>query len=189
MANINDDRCPFCREPEATDDEELRKRSKKRIKANDPLALRQMGGELYREGDCDAAVEYLSKAADLGDPEAHYMLGDIYWKGGGCVEEDKVKAVYHLEKAAIGGHPYARYNLSMFEEAMNGDIERSVKHLIIAANLGDELSMKGLWKHFAAGNITKEDLDATLRANHAAINATKSEQREEVEEAIKSIQK
>ncbi len=174
--------CPFCREPRATDMKDSRQRLMKRVKANDPVALRQMGGELYREGDCVASFEYLTKAADLGDSEAHYMLGDMYWRGE-CVEKDGVKAVYYLEEAAIGGHPWARHNLAAIEEK-NGNIERSVKHLIIGANLGHDKSMRELWKHYSAGNITKEDLDATLRANHAAINATKSSQREEAERSI-----
>ncbi len=57
-------------------------------------------------------------------------------------------------------------------------MERAVKHLIIAANLGYDQSMKALWKHYSAGNITKQDLDATLRTHQAAINATKSAQRD-----------
>jgi hypothetical protein len=57
-------------------------------------------------------------------------------------------------------------------------MERAVKHYIIAANLGYDKSMKALWKHYSEGNITKEDLDATLRTHQAAIDPRKSEQRE-----------
>ena len=53
-----------------------------------------------------------------------------------------------------------------------------MKHIIIAAKLGCDLAMKGLWTHYFEGNVTKEDLDATLRAHQAAIDATKSPQRE-----------
>lgn len=84
--------------------------------------------------------------------------------------------MYHYEKAAIGGHTNARHNLGC-NEAENGRVERSVKHFIIAANLGHEGSMKALWKHYSLGNITKEDLDATLRSHQAAINEMKSAQR------------
>jgi len=56
-----------------------------------------------------------------------------------------------------------------------------VKHLLIAANLGYEDSMKMLWKHYSCGHITKEDLDDTLRTHKAAIDATKNFQREEAE--------
>ena len=38
--------------------------------------------------------------------------------------------------------------------------------------------MKRLWKEYAGGNITKEDLEATLRTHQAAIDATKSPERE-----------
>jgi rubrerythrin len=66
-----DDRCPFCREPEA-DEEENKKRVMKRIKANDPGAMRSMGWDCYDEGDYDTAVKYWTKAAELGDAHAHH---------------------------------------------------------------------------------------------------------------------
>jgi hypothetical protein len=56
-----------------------------------------------------------------------------------------------------------------------------VKHLIIAANMGHEGSMKALWKYHALGLVKKDDLTATLRAHQAAVDATKSPQREEAE--------
>jgi hypothetical protein len=61
-----------------------------------------------------------------------------------------------------------------------------VKHLIIAANLGYKLSMKALWTHYSWGNITKEDLEATLRTHHAAINEMKSPEREAAEAWLQS---
>ena len=169
MSNINDDdRCPFCREPSA-DDDENKKRMMKRVKANDPVAMSQMGTKCFSEGDYDGAFEYLTKAAELGDLMAHYHSGVLHMNGEG-VQKDEEKMVYHWEMAAIGGHPMARHLLAIIEED-NGNMERAVKHYIIAASLGDELSMKRLWK-------AKEDLDATLRSHHAAIDAMKSEQRD-----------
>jgi endogenous inhibitor of DNA gyrase (YacG/DUF329 family) len=170
--------CPFCREPVA-DDEENDKRLMKRVKANDPAALRQMGSICLEEGDHDVAVEYWTKAAELGDPEAHYQLGDSYHQGDG-VEKDEEKAIYHMEKAAMGGDPDARHILGCIEHE-NGNFDRSVKHFIIAANNGNEDSMNALWKYYSEGNITKEDLDATLRTHHAAINEMKSPEREAAE--------
>ena len=174
-----DDRCPFCREPPIANKEEIERRLMKRVKANDPAAMRRLGARRRDEGDYDTAFEYYTKAAKLGDVEAHHHLGYRYWKGEG-VKKDVEKKVYHWEKAAIGGHPSARQNLGN-HEARNGNFERAVKHFIIAANLGYEKSMKALWKHYSAGNITKEDLDATLRTHHAAINEMKSPEREAAE--------
>ena len=147
----------------------------KRIKANDPAALKEMGAERYDEGDHDTAFEYWTRAAELGNADAHYQLGRMHYFGEG-VDKNEERAVYHFEKAAIGGHSRARHNLGCVEEE-NGNIERAVKHFVIAANLGDELSMKALWDYYKSGNITKEDLDATLRTHHAALNEMKSPER------------
>ncbi len=174
-------RCPFCREPHLGDDEN-KKRMMKRVKANDPAALRQMGLKCYDKGDYDASFEYWTKAAELEDIEAHFHLGRMYEDGEG-VEKDMEKAVHHLEKAAIGGHPEARNNLACIE-GKNGNMERSVKHFIISAKLGCELSMKALWAMFKVGNITKKDLDVTLRTHQATIDATKSEQREKMKNYV-----
>ena len=67
--------------------------------------------------------------------------------------------VHNWEKAAIGGHPDARYNLGVYEEVI-GNTEKAVKHFIIAANLGYEKSMKELWRYYSAGNIMIESLDS-----------------------------
>ena len=148
----------------------------KRVTANDPAALRFIGTERYHEGDHDSAIEYWTKAAELGDLEAHYQLSVVYRDGEG-VEKDKEKEIYHLEKAAIGGHPDARHNLGCYEKRI-GNIERAVKHSIIAAKLGDEISMKALWGVYKDGYITKEELEETLRTHKAAIDEMKSPERE-----------
>jgi TPR repeat protein len=143
---------------------------------------------MYRtEGDYKSAFEYWTKASELGDANAHYNLSCMYTLGQ-CVEKDEKKQVYHLEKAAISGHFDARHNLGCHEER-NGRMERAVKHWIIAANMGLEDSMKALWKYHARGLVKKEQLTATLQAHQAAVNATKSPQREEAEEFRKRSQR
>ncbi len=149
----------------------------KRIEANDPVAMVDMGLYLNEEGDYDTAFEYLTKAAELGDMKAYYDLGVAYEWGSCGVEKDEGKAVYYWEKAAIGGQPDARYNLGCIEKR-NGRFDRAVKHFIIAAKLGDTGSMKALWKYYKQGHISKKDLDATLREHQTAVDAMKSPQRE-----------
>ena len=119
-------------------------------------------------------------AAGLGDVDAHCILGCMNENGQG-VEKDEEKAVYHYEKAAICGHPYARHNLGCVEEE-SGSLERAMKHFIIAARLGCEKSMNKLWEHYKHGHVDKEELEATLRTHQAAIDAMKSPQREAAEE-------
>ena len=138
--------------------------------------MTQMGAMRYKEGDYSSALEYWTKAAELGDAEAHVKLADLYYRGKG-VEKDEKKALYHWEEAAIGGHPDARHIIAL-TEMLNGRPERAVKHFIIAANLGDEDAMKALWDCFSMGHVSKDDLTVTLRAHHTAVNATKSPQRE-----------
>jgi len=175
--------CPFCRHPAAKSQAEAELNKTKRIEKNDPDAMRHIGWSRYCEGDYSSAFEYLTKAAELGDADAHNKLAQMYYHGKG-VEEDEKKASYHWEEAAIGGHPDARHNLGVIEMD-NGRPERAVKHFIIAANLGDEDSMKALWGCFAGGYISKDNLNAILRAHHTAVNATKSPQRKAVEELMR----
>jgi hypothetical protein len=60
----------------------------------------------------------------------------------------------------------------------NGRIKRAGKHFIIAANLGYDDSLKKLRECYAMGVVQKEDFAAALRAHQAAVDATKSPQRE-----------
>ena len=172
--------CPFCRTPIPDTDEGCDKQRRKRIEANDPAAMRQEGIRKYRSGDFTSSFEFCSKAAEVGDAMAHYQLSLLYQEGYG-VEKDEKKDIYHLEEAAIGGHPKARYNLGCHEYRCNDNTERAVKHLIIAASQGDNDSIKVLMGPLFSWVVKKEELAAALRAHHAAVDATKSPQREAAE--------
>ncbi len=173
-------KCPYCREPLPENREEINQNTLKRIKANDPVALFNMGQKCDEERDYEGAIQYYSKAAGLGGIEAHYNLSCLYRNGEG-VEKNMKKEVYHLEEAAIGGHPDARNNLGYFEE-INGQINRAMKHNIIAANLGDDGALDAVKMGFMDGVVSKEDFEAALRGHQAAVDATKSQQREEAYE-------
>eukprot|EP00985_Skeletonema_marinoi_P004617 scaffold2006_cov77-Skeletonema_marinoi.AAC.2 len=171
-----DHTCPFCRHPNPKNMEEFEMNKMKRAAANDPFAMQQVGNELCLEGDHENALGYLTKAAELGDVEAHYTLMCLYGKGQ-VVEKDEKKEWYHLEEAAIGGHPIARYNLGC-REALDERGERAVKHWIIAANLGCDRSTRMLKQFYSSGFVSKKEFAAALRAQKAAVDATKSPQRE-----------
>eukprot|EP00984_Skeletonema_dohrnii_P005515 scaffold1943_cov85-Skeletonema_dohrnii-CCMP3373.AAC.2 len=162
---------------------ECDKRRMKRIEANDPVAMTQWGGEQAQKGDVEGAFEYWTKAAELGNADAHYNLSVVYRDGEG-VEKDKKKELHHLEEAAIGGHPDARHNLGCLENR-DGRVARAVKHWIIAAKLGDDDSLESLKDAFGKGYVSKEDFAAALRGHQAAVDATKSPQRDEAELAQK----
>ena len=170
---------PFCREPATIIEEEQDKRHMKRVEANDPVAMCHEGKQQYEKGDYRSAFKYFTKAAELGDAEAHYQLSLLYHEGEG-VDKDKEKEIHHYEEAAIGGHPRARYNLGCHEND-NGNYERAVKHWMIAAGQGHDGSIKVLIDAYKDGLISKEDLASALRAHKAALDATKSPQREAAE--------
>eukprot|EP00986_Skeletonema_menzelii_P000221 scaffold59_cov144-Skeletonema_menzelii.AAC.4 len=169
--------CPFCRHPVPKSVEEHYKNLLKRIEANDPFALFEMGRTRYKEdGDYKSAFQYWSKSAALGNMDAHLNLSIMYLDGEG-VEKNEKKRLYHLEEAAIGGHPVARCNLAGVE-FLNHRYDRAKKHWIIAANMGDDESLDRLKKLFKLGLFSKEDLASALRGHQSAVDATKSPQRE-----------
>jgi len=169
--------CPFCRQPPdlTSTDEECDKQRMKRLEANDPVAMCAEASVHVKNGDYSSAFEWHTKAAELGHTESHYRLAGMYEHGEG-VEKDSGKKLYHLEEAAIGGHPNARYFLGCDEEESD-NMERAVKHWIIAATQGEDYSIQLLLEKFRSGFVSKEDLAAALRAHQAAVDATKSHQR------------
>ncbi len=167
--------CVFCRKPTPETEEGRRKQRMKRVKANDPVALCHEGMVQYHEGDHRRAFEYWTKAAELGDVDAHFRLAIVYKYGRGC--KDEGKEIYHMEEAAIGGHPAARHGLGLLEWN-NNNYERAVKHWIISSALGLDDSNKELMNAFKDGLVSKDDLASALRAHQAAVDAMKSPQRE-----------
>eukprot|EP00577_Skeletonema_sp_RCC1716_P017166 CAMPEP_0113403492 /NCGR_PEP_ID=MMETSP0013_2-20120614/17859_1 /TAXON_ID=2843 ORGANISM="Skeletonema costatum, Strain 1716" /NCGR_SAMPLE_ID=MMETSP0013_2 /ASSEMBLY_ACC=CAM_ASM_000158 /LENGTH=281 /DNA_ID=CAMNT_0000288979 /DNA_START=96 /DNA_END=938 /DNA_ORIENTATION=+ /assembly_acc=CAM_ASM_000158 len=155
--------CPFCRHPAPTSEEENEENIMKRVELNDPAATLQMSIRHNKAGDYDDAFRYANKAAELGDAGAHFQLACLFGEGKG-VEKDAKKKVYHLEQAAIGGHAIARHNLGC-KEKKNGRMDRAIKHMIIAAKLGHDVSLDALKDGFRGGMLSKEDFAATLRAH------------------------
>jgi tetratricopeptide (TPR) repeat protein len=176
-------RCSFCREPvpktEEVEEEE-EKNVMKRVKANDPAALRLKGVKCYNKGDYEGAFEYYTKAAELGDMDAHYKLSGLYRHGEG-VEKDEKKKKHHLEEAAIGGHHDARHNLGA-DEWNAGKVDKAMRHYTIAAKLGDDGALENVKNGFSLGVVSKDDYEAALRGHQAAVDAMKSEQRDAAEE-------
>jgi TPR repeat protein len=150
----------------------------KRIKVNDSVAMVQVGKKRYHGGDYEGAIEYFTKAAALGDIDGHYELSCMMYDKGEGVEKDTKKELHHLEEAAIGGHPRARCNLGV-HEWKRGKFDRAMKHFTIAAKLGSDKALDNVKMGFAHGFVSKEEYDSALRGHQAAVDATKSKQREE----------
>ena len=170
-------KCPFCRKVVPKTEKEVNEQFMKRIEANDPFAICDMGTIKCNEGDYKSAFEYFTRAAVLGDVKAHFQLSTLYHEGKG-IEKDEIRSLHHLTEAAIRGHPTARHNLGCVEKD-NGNKKRAAKHFIIAAKLGYDESLECVKILYEAGYVSKEDFAAALRGHQAAIAATKSPQREE----------
>ena len=173
------EKCPFCREQTAESQEEVDKQLKERAAKNDPVALHEAGIMFVQRRDYQNALKNWLKAIELGDVASQHELGHMYINGYG-VKRDEAKAKYLYEQAAIGGHPYARHRLGIIEGEY-GEYGRAIKHFMIASKLGLDDSLAMLKRFYSAGLVSKEDFTAALRGHQAAVDATKSPQREAAE--------
>ena len=123
------------------------------------------------------------KAGELGCATGYFNLGTNYDNGRG-VEIDKKKAMYYYELAAMNGHVMARHNLGM-TEGRAGNIQRAMKHLIIAARAGDKLSLDAVKKGYMYGSVTKEEYANTLRGYQQSQDEMKSEARDRAAEILR----
>ena len=123
------------------------------MELNDAEAFFQLGnGYNYKHWglarDVNKAVELYTKAVELGSVMAHDQIAKAYknaYSDEYDIEWDMEKAQKHGELAAMGGHEIARHNLGMMEK-MTGNKEREMKHYMIAASAGFEMSLKKVGK-------------------------------------------
>ena len=177
-----DIKCPFCRIPTHTSDEELRERVNKRVEVDDAEAIFNLGcyyynGERGIPQDCDKALELWHRAGELGSANGYHNIGCAYLKGDG-VDSDMEKAKHYYELAAIGGDVSARYNLGCIEE-QKGNMNRALKHHIIAVGCGLDESLKEIRQFYINGYATKDDYAEALRAHQNYVGGIKSPQRDE----------
>lgn len=175
------DTCPFCRTPGPFSDEEMIEMNDKRIKLNDANAIYTRGC-LYANGsegfpqDMDKALELWHRAAELGFTSAYYGIG-IAYKNGRGVEMDEKKAKHYWELAAMGGNVDARHFLGHMEVEA-GNIERALRHYMIAVRGGFDGSVNFVRMLYSNGDATKDDYTKALLARQAYLDEIKSGQRD-----------
>lgn len=74
---------------------------------------------LLSRNDPAAAVPYLEAAAERGSPAAHQLLGELYRRGAG-VMQDEIKADLHFREGAKHGYILSRTRLLHSGRAMRG---------------------------------------------------------------------
>ena len=132
-----DDNCPFWKTPRAENDEEIITWTEKRISVGDANAVGLLGFK-YSRGESGLpqyfkkVFELYSRAAELGQAEAHFNLGVMYHKGV-YMERDMKKCLHHWEQGAILGHGSSRHDLGVLEYE-GGKTIRPMKHLMTAVS-------------------------------------------------------
>jgi len=181
-------KCPFCRAPHPKSNEEIAERDKKRVEAGDPIAIFNHGN-YYSDGrsghrqDHKKALELYHRAAELSSTEAYCNIGFAYHNGHG-VELDKKKARQYYELAAMRGNADARYNLGV--EAQNsGNVNRALKHHMIAARDGNNDSLKRIKEMYSNGRATKDDYIKALQLYQTYLGEIKSNQRDKAAAAVR----
>ena len=178
---ISERKCPFCRTPAPTSIEEYIEHLKKRVELDDAEAIVMLGcnyldGENGFPQDDDKALELFVRAGKLGCTEAYCNVGYAYSDGRG-VEIDQMKADHYYKLAAIRGNVNARYNLGL-NEMKDGNMNRALKHYMIATGCGYNNSLKQIQKLYTNGHATKDDYTKALRAYQAYLVEIKSTQRD-----------
>ena len=87
------------------------------------------------------------------------------------------KAIHYLELAAMRGDVDARNNLGCIE-IKTGNIDRALKHWMIAVKGGDSESLKNIKSLYLDGHATKDDYAIALRSYQAYVDDIKSDQRD-----------
>ena len=163
-------------------DEELVKRTMKRIEAGDANAMFNLGC-WYSKGrhgltqDRTKALELYHRAGGVGNARAYFNIGNAYYNGEG-VERDNKKADHYFEIAAMRGHVSARHKLG-FAEVRAGNWDKALKHYMIAVGDGHNNSVKSIQLFYEGGYATKEDYTNALRAYQKYLDEIRSEQRDE----------
>ena len=78
----------------------------------------------------------------------------------------------------MGGDAMARHNLGCFDWQA-GNMDRALKHFMIAAGCGYNDSLENIKQMFKDGWVTKDDYAKALRVYQACLNEIKSPQRDE----------
>jgi uncharacterized protein len=143
----------------------------------DILQLAQQGNttaeicvaDFYRLGfgvrqDNLAAVSWLRKAADAGNAQAQYRLGDLYNRGELGLRHDNSEALKWFRKSADQGNVYGQLSLGLMfsdDNSTSKNYTEAVKWLQKAADQGHPSAQGVLGLMYADGKgLDKDDIEA-----------------------------
>ena len=170
--------CLFCRDSQQTMSQaDFIERYKSRVRRGDGRAAWNLAA-YYQRGyyglarDESRALQMYHTAANLGSVEVLSNLGFYYTNKYNAAGE-KENGMMYLKIGASKGYVYAHIELADIESS-NGNSALAMKHLRLAASAGHVPSMKRLWTSFQKKDLSKVDLEETLRAHKAACDQMSS---------------
>ena len=88
-----------------------------------------------------------------------------------------MKAWYYCLVAALMGDEDARNRIG-YSEGQKGNWDRAIKHRLIAAGSGADVSVNNIRKAYLEGRAAKDDYAKALRSHQAYLDEIKSDQRD-----------
>lgn len=101
------------------------------------------GFERVDDSSLPLAIERCQEAAEEGDSQAQFELGDLYYQGD-RVTQDYALALDWLEEASLQGHPTAQYRLGMMHfqgEGVDRNLTQAYIILKMSAVNGEDAAM------------------------------------------------
>lgn len=129
--------------------------------------------DILFEAQRPEAVSACQEVAELGNPKAQRILGDMYyWGWGDALQKDPKKSVMWYKRAATAGNVNARYNLGYLYEQGLGvpvDFKRSYQWYRSAAERGHADAQFNLGNMFNKGaGVEKNEAEAVTWYKRAA---------------------
>ena len=151
-------------------------------------------GQYYSNGEHGApvderkALELYHRAASLGHCRSCSKLAKAYLFGELGLAVDMEEAKRHWVHCAKRGDAEARHNLGNIE-FYDGNLDLAVRYYRISAAAGVKASADFLLRLLQAGVpcLCKPDLEESLRANHAAREDMRSDERDRYVDYLKLI--
>jgi TPR repeat protein len=133
------------------------------------VGLGSYGGKRVPQ-DKQKAVEWYRKAAEQGQAEAQFMMGDYYAKGEGVPEDDE-KAAEWFRKAAEQGYARAQCmlgNLYQSGEGVPENRKEATKWYRKAAEQGDTEAQRNMGQQYSVGFGVQQDGAESVKWYHKA---------------------
>lgn len=103
-------------------------------------ASARKGIQAFQRGKYEDALKHLKPAAEAGEADAMYVLGQMYASGRG-VDKDEKRAAGYFKKAAELGNASAQQSLGsalMLGEGIEQNMVEALKWFIISARAGNK---------------------------------------------------